>query len=142
LAPPDVRAAFPEPTQNPKYAPRANFNGLAVQLRTVLSIVNLVAVVAAFLVLFEFPEYSSYAFLGLLVWIGVGFVLMYVGARRGPVPSGTDATSPFGGPPSPPAPLPRGPPTASPIDFCIYCGTTLPAGSTVCAACGHRIAPF
>ena len=112
-----------------------------MRLRTALSLANLVAIIVAFLVLFEFPAYSQIAFYALVAWIFVGFGLMYLpGARAAltlpnPAPSG-----PFPGTGG--GPLPSGGPTtpSRSIDFCVWCGTTLPSGATVCSACGHRVA--
>ncbi len=50
--------------------------------RTWISLVNLIAIVVAFTVLFALPQYSGYAFYGLLGWILVSFVLLY-GMRVG-----------------------------------------------------------
>lgn len=112
-----------------------------MRLRTALSLANLVAIVAAFLVLFEFPTYSPIAFYALVAWIFVGFGLMYLpGARAGPASRSPAPSSPFPG--SGGGPLPSGgatTPTRS-IDFCVWCGTNLPAGAVVCPACGRRVA--
>ena len=113
-----------------------------MRLRTALSLANLAAIVVAFLVLFEFPVYAQVAFYGLVAWIFVGFGLMYLrGARAAPAGSGSApaGTSPgVGG-----APLPSGggagPPAVS-LDFCVWCGTTLPPSTSVCPACGRRVA--
>jgi hypothetical protein len=110
-----------------------------VNYRIALSLANLAAIVAAFVVLFEFPQYSAYAFYALVAWIFVGFALLYLprrAARPGPSPGG-GAAGPFGGPAG--APLPSSTPGSAPapVDFCIYCGTTLPSGATTCPSCGH-----
>ncbi len=113
-----------------------------MRLRTVLSLANLVAIVVAFVVLFEFPQYSALAFYGLVGWMFVGFGLMYLpGVRRpnpalpGAVPGSTSFPNAGG------APLPSTAPGAAapPIDFCIWCGSTIPPGSGVCPACGRRV---
>ncbi len=109
--------------------------------RTALSLANLVAIVTAFVVLFEFPAYSGIAFYALVAWIFVGFGLMYLpalGRPAAPAPGGPFPAAAG----APGAPLPSGGPASgpsAPIDFCIYCGTTLPPGATTCAACGHRV---
>jgi hypothetical protein len=116
-----------------------------VNLRTALSIANLVAIVVAFIVLFGYPQYSTYAFYALLIWIGISFTMAYL-RRSQPRPgasssgglSGTFGSSAGSSPlPSSASSGPR-----APIDFCIFCGTTLPAGAKVCPACGHYIAPL
>lgn len=114
--------------------------------RTWISLVNLIAIVIAFVVLLELPQYSGYAFYGLLSWIMVGFVLLYAvrsgrstPATGAPLPSGRSAA------PSVTAPLPsqsNTSPATSPatsLDFCIYCGTNLPEGVPTCPACGHPV---
>jgi hypothetical protein len=113
-----------------------------VRLRTVLSLVNLVAIVAAFLVLFEFPQYADLAFYVLVAWIFVGFALMYFpGAGR--VVAGASSPSLAGTFPNAASSTlasSSAPSEARPLDFCIWCGTVLPNGSSVCPACGRRVA--
>jgi hypothetical protein len=115
-----------------------------VNPRTVISLANLAAVVVAFVVLFELPQYSDLAFYGLLGWIVVGFVLFYGfrSSRSAPTPGdafpSTGAAGPDGSAPLPSGTAPR---SSAPLDFCIFCGTTLPVGAGVCPACGHRVLP-
>jgi hypothetical protein len=113
-----------------------------VNRRTVISLANLVAIIVAFLVLFELPQYYEYAFYGLLAWLLAGFVLFYA-FRPGRPTSQPGAAYPSGGPAESTGsgPLPSGTPSASspPLDFCIFCGSTLPVGAAVCPACGHRV---
>ncbi len=104
-----------------------------MRLRTALSIANLVAIGVAFLVLFALPEYSTYAFYALFGWIFVGFGLMYLPGVRRPTLSAPDS------PRSAALPSGTAPPTA--LDFCVWCGTSLPPGSPACPACGRRVAP-
>ena len=114
--------------------------------RTWISIVNLVAIVLAFVVLFELPQYSNYAFYGLLGWILVSFVLLYafrVGRtsptgrpQAGAPASSGGATAP---PPSGALPSSGGTTPAESVDFCIYCGANLPPGTSTCPACGHAV---
>ena len=118
-----------------------------MRLRTVLSLANLVAIVTAFVVLFEFPDYATITFYALVAWIFIGFALVYLPARSraaagGPAGGTYAGTFPgTGGTPLPSGTTGGPPPAASP-DFCIWCGTTLPAGAAVCASCGHRVAPL
>ncbi len=110
--------------------------------RAVLSLVNLAAIVTAFVVLFELPQYAQYAFYGLLAWIAVGFVLMYVPGVGRPSASGAASAGPLpSADPTGGATFPSGATAASarPLDFCIYCGTTLASGASACSACGHRV---
>jgi hypothetical protein len=115
-----------------------------VNRRTVISLANLVAIITAFVVLFELPQYYEYAFYGLLAWILVGFVLFY-GSRSGRSTPKPEGAIPSGGAASalPSGPLPSGTPAGAsvPLDFCIFCGNNLPVGTAVCPACGHRVAP-
>ena len=112
--------------------------------RTLISLANLVAVVVAFTILVELPQYSDLALYGLLGWMLVGFLLFYGfrSSRSSPSPGGTfpsgGATAIDGA-----APLPSGARSgpSAPLDFCIFCGNTLPAGAGLCPACGHRVIP-
>jgi len=115
-----------------------------VNPRTVISLANLAAVALTFAVLILLPQYSDLAFYALLGWMLVGFVLFYTfrSARSAPSPggtfpsSGTAAVDRSG-------PMPSGAPSApsAPLDFCIFCGNTLPVGSAACPSCGHRVLP-
>ncbi len=109
--------------------------------RTWISLVNLIAIVVAFTVLFELPQYSGYAFYGLLGWILVSFILLYtLRVGRPSVQAGAAGTGPAGGtgvPAALPSSAPNGPAMA--LDFCIYCGATLPAGTAMCPTCGHPV---
>jgi hypothetical protein len=113
-----------------------------VNRRTVLSIANLVAIVVAFFVLFELPQYYEYAFYGLLGWLLAGFVLFYAFRPSRSTPL-AGAASPSGGPSGTAgtSPLPSGSSSgpSAPLDFCIFCGNTLPIGMAVCPACGHQV---
>jgi hypothetical protein len=103
---------------------------------------NLAAIVVAFVILLDFQQYSSYAFYGLLSWILVSFVLLYafrVGRSSPSAGSLAGASTPSGGVGA--MPLPSGPssgPTMT-LDFCIYCGTALSPGVGICSACGHPV---
>ena len=112
-----------------------------MRFRTALSLANLAAMVAAFVVLFEFPSYGEIAFYALVAWIFVGFGLMDLpGARATPTGPGASSSGSFpsgGGNPRPSGGTAASP---APIDFCIWCGTPLPAGATVCPSCGQRVA--
>lgn len=110
--------------------------------RVLISIANLVAIVAAFLVLFYFPQYSNDAFYVLIVWMVTGFVLLYAVRPRAagvpgggsggpsPFPSSASATSP---------PLPSGSESPGSIGFCIYCAAPIAPGARTCPACGHAL---
>jgi hypothetical protein len=115
-----------------------------VNPRTLISLANLAAVVAAFVVLVELPQYSDFALYGLLGWMLVGFVLFY-GLRSGRSAPSPGGTFPSGGSTGTEGsgPLPSGSPSGSsaPLDFCIFCGATLPVGAAACPACGHRVSP-
>jgi len=115
-----------------------------VNVRTWISLFNLVAIVIAFVVLFELPQYSDYAFYGLLSWILVGFVLLYaLRVGRSNPTTGTRSRAPGSSGGAGASALPSGSaggPAAS-LDFCIYCGASLPMGSAACPACGHAARP-
>ena len=113
--------------------------------RVWISLFNLVAIVAAFAVLFELPQYSGYAFYGLLGWILVSFLLIYafrvgrLNPATGAQAGGTGAPSGSTGARSAALPSSSGTSPSGPIDFCIYCGSSLPVGTAVCPACGHVV---
>ena len=126
--------------------PPGSFVWRTVNARTWISLINLAAIVVAFFVLFELPQYSGYAFYGLLAWILVSFVLLYAFRVGRPRPvAGSQVGSPGASGPAggavggSGAPLPSASGGAPSVDFCIYCGNTLPAGSTVCPTCGHPV---
>jgi hypothetical protein len=106
-----------------------------VQLRTVLTLVNLTAFVAALIVLELLPQYAAYAFYALVAWMLASLVLLYrPGARR------TIGGAPASGPGlSADTPLASGsaPQHASAFGFCIYCAAPVEPGTPRCPACGH-----
>lgn len=109
--------------------------------RIFVSIANLFAILVAFVILFEYPQYSDYAFYLLIIWMVVAFVLLY--ATRPSLPVGVAnapaETSPFPSTSPSATPLPSGPASAPSIGFCIYCATPLPPGTRACPACGHAL---
>jgi len=109
--------------------------------RVVISIANLVAIVVVFVVLFEFSQYANYAFYALILWMIVGFVLLYAARPRVPSASADPRAgfSPFpsSSPPST-APLPTSEPSGG-IGFCIYCAAPIAPGTSACPACGHAV---
>jgi hypothetical protein len=109
--------------------------------RLLISIANFVAIVLAFVVLFEFPQYSNEAFYFLIAWMIAGFVLLYtIRPRSAPLPSdGTGFASPFPSTaPSGPA-ASGGPEPSGGIGFCIYCAAPIVPGAQACPACGHAL---
>jgi hypothetical protein len=113
-----------------------------VNPRTAISIANLVAVVVAFAVLVELPQYSDVAFFGLLGWMLVGFALFYAfrSGRSAPTPGGAFPSSGSASVESAgPLPSAAGSGPSAPLDFCVFCGTTLPVGAAVCPVCGHHV---
>jgi len=118
-----------------------------VNARTWISLVNLVAIVVAFAVLFELPQYAGYAFYGLLGWILISFLLLYafrVGRTSPATGAQLGTASPAGaaaGPGGTALPSTGGSGAQTSVDFCIYCGTTLPIAAAVCPTCGHSVRP-
>ena len=111
--------------------------------RTVLSLINLAAIAAAFVVLVELPQFADYAFYGLLGWIVIGFVLLYVAGIGRPSPmraGGSGAALPSETAVGGAFPSPAAAPEPVALHFCIYCGTDLPSGALSCPACHHRVA--
>jgi hypothetical protein len=107
--------------------------------RILISIANLFAIIFAFVILFEYPQYADYAFYLLIIWMVVAFVLLY--ATRPSLPAGAANapadSSPFPSTTPPATPLPSSSGSAPSIGFCIYCATPVPPGSRACPTCGH-----
>jgi hypothetical protein len=113
-----------------------------VNPRTVISLANLAAVVVAFTVLVELPQYSDLALYGLLGWMLVGFLLFYGyrSSRSAPSPGGAFPSRASAGPEGArPLPSETGSGPSAPLDFCIFCGNSLPVGAATCGACGHHV---
>lgn len=110
-----------------------------MHLRAVLTIVNFVVVAVALAIFFLAPAYATIAVYAVLVWMFSSLVIFYlpVGSRQGrptgPPSAAGSATSASSGSTSAP-PLP-----SSGIGFCIYCGTHLAPGASVCPACGRTV---
>jgi hypothetical protein len=113
-----------------------------VNARVWISLVNLAAIAVAFAVLFVLPQFATYAFYGLLGWILLSFFLLY-GLRVGRTnptagtPAATSGASGASG--SPPLSTAVGGGPSVTLDFCMYCGGSLPVGAGVCPACGHAV---
>ena len=99
--------------------------------RTALSLVNLVVLTATLTIWFLLPHYSTYALYGCLAWVVVAFGMMYSSWGNRPIGAAAHPLSAAGDAPGS---------TRAPLDFCIYCATTLPAGASRCPACGHTSA--
>lgn len=117
--------------------------------RVVLSLVGLLVIAVSFFLLFEYPAFADEAFVLLLAWMVMNFVLLYAMRPRGPpVPSGSSAEpSPFpsGGSAAAPLPSQSSSPSSGPtgsgssLDFCVYCAAPVSPGARVCPACGHAV---
>ncbi|MGD1099752.1 MAG: hypothetical protein ABR888_05360 [Thermoplasmata archaeon] len=109
--------------------------------RVWISIANLCAIAIAFLILFEFPQYSDEAFYLLIIWMVVGFVLLYaMRPRISPLPaSHSSDASPFPSSSPASAPLPSSSGSPGTVGFCIYCATPIAPGTRACPACGHTL---
>jgi len=113
-----------------------------MQRRALFSLINVAVAAAALVVLFAFPRYAGYAVYAFFGWFVVSITFVWFargtppvaassGGGGGPAPGATNGT-----PLHPGRPLPASPP---PIDFCVYCATTLPPGASRCLACGHPV---
>jgi hypothetical protein len=109
--------------------------------RVMISIANLAAIVVAFIVLFEFPQYANDAFYVLIVWMVTGFVLLYAIRPRGPPAPATNLSgaSPFpSASPSTSTPLASSESSGG-LGFCIYCAAPIAPGARACPSCGHAL---
>ena len=106
-----------------------------MQFRTVLTLVNLSAFIAAILVLELLPQYAAIAFYGLVGWMIVSLVLLY----RPGAPRTIGSPSASGPTVSADAPLvsTSAPQHASSLGFCIYCAAPVEPGTSRCPSCGH-----
>lgn len=109
---------------------------LIASRRWTLVAVNFGLLVFALLISFLAPAYYFEAVVVLLGWLLVSFfVFRPTAVRRRPPPV------PAGSPPDS-APLPSGGSTLSGLDFCVYCGRSLPSGAVACPSCGRAVAPI
>ncbi|MCI4335781.1 MAG: hypothetical protein L3K17_01090 [Thermoplasmata archaeon] len=100
-------------------------------MRSVVPFVSLGVLLAAVVLEFLFPQYSTIIFFVLLAWVIISFTyFLSPAARRRPSPAGMGTSS-------------RGPPNLtglSPdIGFCIYCAAPLEPGTTTCPSCGRSL---
>ncbi|MFY9717088.1 MAG: hypothetical protein WAK40_04045 [Thermoplasmata archaeon] len=100
--------------------------------RTFLSLVNLGVLFSTLAIWLLLPTLSTYALYVCLAWVVLAFGLMYSSWGNRPI-GPARRTGGAGG-----AALPSS--AGGPLDFCIFCAATLPAGATRCPACGHALA--
>jgi len=110
-----------------------------MHLRAVLTVVNFAVVAAALAIFFLAPAFATVAVYAVLIWMFSSLVIFYTpfGNRQirptGP-PLGPASGSSSSAGSSADAPL-----LSSGIGFCIYCGTHLAAGATICPTCGRTV---
>jgi hypothetical protein len=113
-------------------------------LRTLVLIVYIIILVAAFALQSIEPALAVFVLYGLLFWVVASFFIYRQPSMSKPVPgTGGGAARPPDGNPPPPAPgaaLPSTGPLV--LGFCAFCGRDLAPGSTVCPACGHPVRQF
>jgi len=112
-----------------------------MQLRTVLTLVNLAAFVVAITMLEVYPQYAEIAFYALVAWMVVSLALLYGRATR-PAPSANAGTGGAGGlsvSADTPLASTSSPSHASTLGFCIYCAAPIEPNAARCAACGHTV---
>jgi|HubBroStandDraft_1064217.scaffolds.fasta_scaffold02229_8 hypothetical protein len=109
-------------------------------LRTLLTLVNFVAIAAAIGVYYAFPQYATIVFYILLGWMFASFALMYHPRANRPVSS----ANPSGMTVSADSPLSSsaGHEHASSIGFCMYCAAPLAPGTDRCPSCGRTLPHF
>jgi hypothetical protein len=112
-----------------------------VNWRVWISVANLAAIMIAFVVLFEFPQYANDAFYVLITWMVAGFILLYAIRPRTPgMPtSPLDSTSPFPSSSPTASPLSSGSEGSGGLGFCIYCAAPIVPGARACPSCGHAL---
>lgn len=113
-----------------------------------LTAINFATILAAVVVLLEFPVYAPIAFYVLLGWM-VGSLLILYHPRSSPPASTSTAASgapgPGGGPlvaSEPPLLSTMSGQHSSALGFCMYCAAPVTPGTTRCPACGHALPNF
>jgi hypothetical protein len=111
-------------------------------VRTAVLALYAVVLVAALVVQFYFPALGVYVFYGLLFWLVASFFVFRLPGMGRPVPGSRAPPLPRPEPNAGPTgtPLSSGPPVT--LEFCAFCGTSLPAGALRCPACGHAVQSF
>lgn len=100
-------------------------------MRSVVPFVSLGVLLAAVLLQFLFPQFSTIIFFVLLAWVIASLVFfLRPSAMRGPRPT-LSATSPMA-PPNLSGLTPD-------LGFCIYCATPIEPGTTTCPSCGRAL---
>jgi hypothetical protein len=113
-------------------------------LRSLVSIVSLVAVLGAIALQFVYPGLQLIIFYVVLVWVLLGFFIYrlpimsrQVGRTRPasalPAPSAAP-NDPLGGGAPPPAGT-----SAGALGFCLYCGSIVDPGTALCPSCGRSL---
>ena len=110
-----------------------------MHLRAVLTLVNFAVVAVALAIFFLVPSLATIAVYAVLIWMFSSLVIFYTPFGHRQIRPAGPAFGPASGA-APYAPSSTG--TALPssgIGFCIYCGTHLATGTTVCPACGRVV---
>lgn len=116
-------------------------------LRSLVSIVSLVAILAAIVVQLLEPALQLYIFYVILAWVVAGFFVYRLPAMSRPVRLGTGSPS---RPSASAAALADGHPldgsssappgtSAGALGFCMYCGSLVEPGTALCPNCGRSL---
>jgi hypothetical protein len=113
-----------------------------VLVRTLVTVLYLVAVAVAIVLQFYIPGLAVLLLYALLAWFIVSIFVYRLPIMSRPVGSSGAPAAPAG-----PAPIPFGTPlTSTPggtqLSFCAYCATPVEPGTPVCPACHHTIPAF
>ncbi|MGA7922583.1 MAG: hypothetical protein WCA77_01220 [Thermoplasmata archaeon] len=112
-----------------------------MQRRTAVVIAIDGALLGLIILGFFYPFLSIPVLVALVVWLGVLFFFRrpFGFSRPAPSPAGAGGASSKSSSVRGIGAVSSG--TPSPTDFCMICGTTVPAGTTSCPTC-HRPVPF
>jgi len=113
-----------------------------VLVRTLVTIVYLIAVAAAIALQFFVPGLAVILLYALLGWFIVSIFVYRMPVMSKPVFAGGATVAA-----APPAPLSVGVPLTStpggtPLAFCAYCATPVEPGTPICPSCHHTIPVF
>jgi hypothetical protein len=114
-----------------------------VLVRTLVSILYVVAVVVSLVLQFFYPFLGVILFYGIIGWFILSLwvyrwpVMSHQIGRRRPAPTAS-GSAPL---PSPASPGNPGSAATENLGFCLYCGTTLEPGTLLCPNCGRSVPP-
>ena len=100
-------------------------------MRSVVPVVSLGVLLAAVLLQYLFPQYSTIIFFVLLIWVIASFVYFLRPSAMGGARPTLSSSAPLS--------TPNLSGLTPDIGFCIYCATPLEPGASTCPSCGRSL---